>query len=374
MNAPVTRMQIPYLQLQHQNCPIKQQLLDAAAEVIDSSWYILGKKVEQFEEEYAAFSHVKYCRGVANGLDALILSLKALNIGAGDEVIVPSNTYIASWLAVSYTGAVPVPVEPRITSYNINPDLIEEKITSRTRAIMPVHLYGQACEMEAILKIAAKYKLAVVEDNAQAQGATYKDGITGSFGHVNATSFYPGKNLGALGDAGAVTSNDEELIRRVSMIRNYGSEKKYYNEVQGINSRLDELQAALLRVKLTHLEAWTKERLALARLFDERLKGVGDIIVPATAQYASHVYHIYMIRTARRDALQEHLQKQGVGTLIHYPLPPHLQKAYSDMNKKAGDYPIAELIAKTCLSLPLYPGLKTAEVDYICDAIRGFFR
>lgn len=374
MNAPVTRMQIPYLQLQHQNAPIKQQLLDAVSGVIDGSWYILGKKVETFEAAYAAFSHVKYCRGVANGLDALILSLKALNISEGDEVIVPSNTYIASWLAVSYTSATPVPVEPRITTYNINPDLIEEKITSRTRAIMPVHLYGQACEMEAIMKIAAKYNLSVVEDNAQAQGALYKDAITGSIGHINATSFYPGKNLGALGDAGAVTSNDEELIRKVTMLRNYGSEKKYYNEVQGINSRLDEMQAALLEVKLQHLDAWTKERLLLAKQFDERLKGVGDIIVPATAQYASHVYHIYMIRTARRDALQEHLQKQGVGTLIHYPLPPHLQKAYSELQRKAGDYPIAELIAKTCLSLPLYPGLTTAEVDYICESIRSFFR
>ncbi len=366
-------MQIPYLDLQRQHQAIKQELIKAATSVIDNGWFILGKELETFEKSYASFTQVKYCKGVANGLDALILSLKALNIGPGDEVIVPSNTYIASWLAVSYCGATPVPVEPRISTYNINPDLIESRINSKTKAIMPVHLYGQCCEMEAIMNIAKKFNIAVVEDNAQSQGATFKDTPTGSFGAVNATSFYPGKNIGALGDAGAVTSNNEKLINAIGMLRNYGSEKKYYNEVQGINSRLDEMQAAFLNIKLPHISSWNQERVDNAKRYQEQLKTVGDIILPAVAQYASHVYHIYMIRTARRDALQEHLNKNGVITLIHYPVPPHLQKAYTELSYKKGAFPLAEIIAKTCLSLPLYPGLKTDEIDYVCHTIKKFF-
>ena len=364
---------IPYLNLHLQHQPIKKDLLKAVEEVIDSGWYILGKQVEKFEEAYANYSNVKYCRGVANGLDALILSLKALNIGEGDEVIVPANTYIASWLAVSYTGATPIPVEPRISTYNINPDLIESKINSKTKAIMPVHLYGQCCEMETIMNIAKKFNIAVVEDNAQAQGAKFKEGCTGSFGILNATSFYPGKNIGALGDAGAITSNDENLVKTISILRNYGSEKKYFNEVQGINSRLDELQAALLSVKLKHAASWTNERIEIARRYTEQLRGVGDLILPAVAQYATHVYHIYLVRTARRDALQDFLNQNGVGTLIHYPIPPHLQKAYSTLKYSKGAFPLSEIISKTCLSLPLYPGLKNEEIDYICDTIKKFF-
>ncbi len=366
-------MEVQYLNLNPQNQPLKQALLSAAENVIDSSWYILGKQVELFESQYAKFSNVKYCNGVANGLDALILALRALNIGQGDEVIVPSNTYIASWMAISYVGATPIPVEPRITTYNINPDLIEAKITSRTKAIMPVHLYGQSCEMESILNIAKKFNISVIEDNAQAQGAKFKDQLTGSFGNINATSFYPGKNLGALGDAGAVTSNDNELMKAVRILRNYGSERKYHNETLGINSRLDELQAALLCVKLPHLTAWTNERIEKSKQYHHQLKGIGDLILPATAQYATHVYHIYMIRTARRDALQNYLNQHGVGTLIHYPIPPHLQQAYFALHYKKGSFPIAEVIAKTCLSLPLYPGLKEEEIDYVCYTIKKFF-
>ncbi len=366
-------MEVPYLNLNHQNLPLKQELLKATEKVIDSSWYILGKQVEQFEIEYAHFNHTNYCCGVANGLDALILSLKALNIGPGDEVIVPSNTYIATWLAVSYVGATPIPVEPRITTYNINPDLIEEKITSKTKAILPVHLYGQSCEMEAIVNIARKFNIAIIEDNAQAQGAKFKDLHTGSIGTINATSFYPGKNIGALGDAGAVTSNDENLIKKVRILRNYGSEKKYYNEVLGLNSRLDELQAAMLSVKLPHVAAWTQTRVECAKRYNNLLRGTGDLILPAVAQYATHVYHIYMIRTARRDGLMEYLNKHGIGTLIHYPVPPHLQNAYSPLNYKPGAFPLAEIIAKTCLSLPLYPGLKNEEIEYICNTIKKFF-
>jgi dTDP-4-amino-4,6-dideoxygalactose transaminase len=366
-------MQIPYLNLHPQQEAIKPALLRAAEAVIDSGWYILGKNLETFEEQYALFTGVKYCKGVANGLDALTLALRALNIGPGDEVIVPSNTYIASWLAVSNTGATPIPVEPRISTYNINPDLIEAKINSKTKAIMPVHLYGQCCEMEGILNIARKFNVAVVEDNAQAQGAKFKEVNTGSFGIVNATSFYPAKNMGALGDAGAVTSNNENLIKIISVLRNYGSEKKYHNEVQGMNSRLDEMQAAFLSVKLPHLASWNNERIVKAKHYHEQLKGVGDLILPAVARYATHVYHIFMVRTARRDALQEYLNKNGIGTLIHYPVPPHLQKAYSEFNYSKGSFPIAEIIAKTSLSLPLYPGLKNEEIDYVCDTIKKFF-
>ncbi len=366
-------MQIPYLKLHASNQAIKAELMKATESVIDSDWYVMGRHLEQFEVDYASFSGALYCKGVANGLDALILSLRALNIGAGDEVIVPSNTYIATWLAVSYVGAVPVPVEPRITTYNINPDIIEAHITPRTKAILPVHLYGQCCEMEAILSIAKRHGIAVIEDNAQAQGATYKDLITGSFGNINATSFYPAKNLGALGDAGAITTNDESLMQKVATLRNYGSEKKYYNEIKGINSRLDELQAAFLSVKLRYLKQQNSQRMLLAKLYQELLRGVGDIILPQQAQYASHVYHIFMIRTARRDVLQDYLKKNGVGTLIHYPVPPHLQKAYSELGFRTGAYPLSEIIAKTGLSLPLYPGLKNEEIDYVCATIKKFF-
>jgi dTDP-4-amino-4,6-dideoxygalactose transaminase len=274
---------------------------------------------------------------------------------------------------VSYVGATPVPVEPRITTYNINPDLIEAKINSHTKAIMPVHLYGQCCEMEGIMNIADKFRIAVVEDNAQSQGSTYKEGLAGSFGKLNTTSFYPAKNVGALGDAGAVTGNDEALMKTVGILRNYGSEKKYYNQMLGVNSRLDELQAALLSVKLPYVTEWNRERIALAKRYNEKLKGIGDMILPSVAQYATHVYHIYMIRTARRDALQEYLNKAGIGTLIHYPVPPHLQKAYEGLGFKQGDFPLAEIIAKTCLSLPLYPGLKEEDTDYVCDTIKKFF-
>jgi dTDP-4-amino-4,6-dideoxygalactose transaminase len=367
-------MQIPYLNLAYQHAPLRQELLQAVEKVIDSNHFILGSSLEKFEADYATRHKVKYCVGVGNGLDALILALKALGIGKGDEVIVPANTYIASWLAVSYNGADIVPVEPRISTYNINPDLVESRISKRTKAIMPVHLYGQACEMEAIMTIARKNNLVVVEDNAQAQDARYKDVFTGTFGTLNATSFYPGKNLGALGDAGAITGNDARLIDKVRMLRNYGSHKKYYNEALGVNSRMDEMQAALLSVKLKQLSSWTAQRIALAKNYDRQLKGVGDIILPSTALYATHVYHIYMVRTARRDALQDHLKEKGIGTLIHYPVPPHMQKAYEGLNYKPADFPVSGLIAKTCLSLPLYPGLKEEEQSYICDTIREFFR
>ena len=365
-------MTIPYLSFNKTNADIKHELLPTFEKFIDSGWYILGNSVKEFEKQYAAFSGTDYCIGVANGLDALILALKALNIGAGDEVIVPSNTYVASWLAVSYTGATPVPVECNINTYNIDPALIEAKITTSTKAIMPVHLYGQCCQMKEIMEIAAKHNLYVVEDNAQAQGATYDGKLAGSFGDINGTSFYPGKNLGAFGDAGGVTTNNPDWDKRVRMLRNYGSEKKYYNEEKGINSRLDELQAALLLVKLKQLTEWTKERVAIAKMYDEGLSGIQGLHLPVVADKCTHVYHIYNIRTSRRNELQEFMNSKGIGTIIHYPVPPHLQNAYKDLGLKKGDFPIAELIAETCLSIPLYPGLQDSEINYIIDTIRNF--
>ena len=365
---------IPFLSLKQVNAVYEAELYEAFREVMDSGWYIMGNKLKQFEQEYAAFNQTKYAIGVGNGLDALALSLKALNIGEGDEVIVPSNTYIASWLAVSYEHATPIMVEPRLETYNINPDLIEEKITSRTKAIMPVNLYGQAAELDKIEKIAQKYNLLVVEDNAQSQGAMCAGRLAGSYGDINGTSFYPGKNLGALGDAGAITTNDEALANKVISLRNYGSMKKYYNDEKGYNSRLDEMQAAFLSVKLKYLIQDNAARNQVAAWYTEILRGVGDIVLPVVTENCTSVYHVYMIRTQQRDALQEHLHKNGIGTVIHYPIPPHLQKAYQDLNYKKGAFPFAEEIAETCISLPMSPILTRSEVEQVAECIKDFFR
>lgn len=366
-------MKIPFLSFDYQNKIVEKELFESFRKFFDSKWYILGENVKKFEKEYARFNRVKCCVGVSNGLEALHLALKALNIGKGDEVIVPSNTYIASLLAVSYTGATPVLVEPNIQTCNIDPLRIEDAISPKTKVILPVHLYGQACEMDKIIAVAQKYNLNVVEDNAQSHGATYDGKLTGSFGQVNGTSFYPGKNLGALGDAGAVTTNNPEIAQRIRELRNYGSAKKYHNEEIGFNSRLDEVQAGFLSIKLKYLQQWTTERQKIARWYDEALTGVGDILLPSIAPKATHVFHLYVIRTTQRNLLQKYLEKQEVGTLIHYPIPPHLQKAYQFLGFKRGDFPIAEEIANTCLSLPLWPGMKETEVFYICDRIKNFF-
>lgn len=366
-------MKVPFLSFSPQNQVIRSQVLEAMAQVFDSQWYVLGESVKQFEAEYARFSTTAKCVGVANGLDALHLALRALEIQAGDEVIVPSNTYIATWLAISFVGATPVPVEPDPATFNLNPALLEAAITPHTRAIMPVHLYGQACEMTAIMEVAKRHNLYVIEDNAQAQGATYRGQITGSFGQINATSFYPGKNLGALGDAGAVTTNDALLAQKVSTLRNYGSQQKYYNEVIGHNSRLDELQAAVLSAKLPMLMTWTHQRQQIAALYQQQLSGISDLHLPVVAPEATHVYHLYVVRTSRRDELQQHLTRSSIGTLIHYPVPPHLQQAYSFMNFHRGDFPIAEALAETCLSLPMWPGMLEADVNAVCEGVKTFF-
>lgn len=353
--------------------PLREEIISAMSRVYDSNWFILGNELKSFEAEYSKFNETKYTIGVGNGLEALHLALLSLDIVPGDEILVPSNTYIASVLAISYTGAKPVFVEPRLDTYNINPQLIEEKITNQTKAILPVHLYGQCCEMDLIMEIARKKRLKVIEDNAQSQGARFKGKLTGSFGDANGTSFYPGKNLGALGDAGAITTNSEELYKKLSTLRNYGSQKKYHNEVIGYNSRLDELQAATLRIKLPHLATWNDERIKIAQTYISHLSNVEEIILPKTHPNATHVYHQFIIRTKKRDELQNYLKNQGIETLIHYPIPPHLQECYRDLGFKKGDFPIAEEIAESVLSLPIYPGLDEGSVKRVSEAIKDFF-
>lgn len=365
-------MNIPFLSFEPQHAPLREAMATAFGRVYDSYWYVLGEEVKQFEQEYAAFNQVANTVGVANGLDALVLALRVLGVGPGDEVIVPSNTYIATWLAVTQVGATPVPVEPDPATSNLDPARIAAAVTPRTRAVMPVHLYGQACRMTEIMALAAQHNLCVVEDNAQAQGAAFAGGLTGSFGHVNGTSFYPGKNLGALGDAGAVTTNDADLAHKVQVLRNYGSQQKYYNEVVGYNSRLDELQAALLRVKLPHLPEWTRQRQQVAAWYDQHLAGITDLRLPAVAEGATHVYHLYVVHTPQRAALQQHLTAQGIGSLIHYPVPPHLQQAYEALGFVPGSFPIAEELANTCLSLPMWPGMTESHVAAVAAAVRSF--
>jgi dTDP-4-amino-4,6-dideoxygalactose transaminase len=356
-------MKIPFLNFTQSHNIIKLEMQEAFQRVYESNWYIQGQELNQFEDEYATLNQCKYTVGVSNGLDALVLSLRALNIGIGDEVIVPSNTYIATVLAISHVGALPVFIEPRIETYNINPELIEIAITKRTKAIMPVHLYGQACEMDSIMTIAKENNLFVIEDNAQAHMSSYSGKLTGSFGDINGTSFYPGKNLGALGDAGAITTNNESLALKVKTLRNYGSSVKYYNEEIGYNNRLDELQAAFLRVKLNYLEEWTKKRKEIAKWYDELLCESKDLILPFTHKKADHVYHLYVVRTNKRDKLQKQLAYKGIQTMIHYPVPPHLQLAYKHLGYKEKDFPIAEEIAKTCLSLPIWPGMDKNSIQ-----------
>jgi dTDP-4-amino-4,6-dideoxygalactose transaminase len=363
-------MRIPFFSFSAMNADLGDAPEAAFRRFWEKEWYILGDEVLDFEIEYAHWSGAAHCVGVANGLDALILALKALNIGSGDEVIVPSNTYIATWLAVSHVGARPIPVEPDWTTCNLDPNRIEAAITPATRAILPVHLYGLACDMTSIMAIAERHGLWVIEDNAQAHGAMHAGIKTGAWGHVNATSFYPTKNLGALGDAGAITTNQERSAQSIRLLRNYGSEKKYYNQVIGYNSRLDELQAALLRLKLPFLSHWTKQRRQLAAAYLEGLKDVRDLILPPSNVEDEHVYHLFVVRTPRRDALATYLAEQGIGTMIHYPVPPHLQAAYHDLGYRKGAFPLAEQMADTCLSLPLYSGMHLERVGEVCEAIK----
>ena len=363
-------MNIPFLDLKAVNLAHADDLQAAFKRVLESGWYILGKEVEQFEQRFAAYCEAKHGIGVANGLDAIMLALKGYGIKAGDEVIVPSNTFIATWLAVSQCGATPVPVEPAEATYNLDPALVEAAITPRTRAIVAVHLYGQPADMDPLRALADKHGLKLVEDAAQAHGARYKGRRTGSLGDAAAFSFYPGKNLGALGDGGGIVTDDDALADIVRTYRNYGSQKKYHNLVQGFNSRLDELQAAFLSAKLATLDADNATRRAIAAEYDRSLGGIDGLVLPHVPEWAEPVWHLYVVRHPRRDALAARLAESGIGTIVHYPVAPHLQQAYAELGFKEGDFPIAEAIHREVLSLPIGPTMTTAQAADVARAVR----
>jgi dTDP-4-amino-4,6-dideoxygalactose transaminase len=339
---------------------LRTEIDAAVARVLESGWYLLGEEIKAFETEYAAYTGASYCIGVGNGLEALHLTLRAMDIGPGDEVLVPSNTYIATWLAVTQVGAIPVPVEPDENTYNMDSHRIDAAITPRTRAILPVHLYGQPADMAPILACAEKHGLKVLADGAQAHGARYRGKAIGGLGDATAWSFYPGKNLGAYGDAGAVTTNDPVIAERIRVLRNYGSRVKYVNEVQGYNSRLDEIQAAILRVKLRHMDAWNERRTKVAATYQAALSECG-LILPVVPPEMVPAWHLYVVRHPERDALQRDLQALGIQTLIHYPIPPHRQQAYAGLGWPAGSFPVAESMANSVLSLPIGPHLSADQ-------------
>ena len=366
-------MRIPFVSFKPMESELKKELNEAFNRVFENSWYIDGKEDEAFESAFAKFCGVKYCVGTGNGLDALVLPLRALGIGEGDEVIVPSNTYIATALAVTYVGAKPVFVEPIIDTFNINPDKIEEKITDNTKAIIPVHLYGQPCDMDKIMMIAKKHGLYVVEDCAQAHGATYKGKVVGSFGDAAGFSFYPGKNLGALGDAGATVTNNEELAKKIKALGNYGSDYKYHHIYKGYNTRLDELQAAFLSAKLPYMNKINEER---RRIADRYLAEIDNphIILPTVVDDVVPVWHIFGIRCKDRDVFEKYLNDNHISTNKHYPIPMHMQECYLDLGIKEGELPIAEEISATELSLPMYYGMTDEEIDYVIEKINGFVK
>lgn len=357
-------MTIPFLDLKAINLRHRDYFHQALDQVLDSGWLVLGNQTTQFENEFANYCGTKFAVGVANGLEALSLVLRAWDIGPGDEVIVPSNTYIATWLAVTHTGATPIPVEPRQLTFNINPELIEQAITSKTKAIIPVHLYGQVAEMDAINAIAKKYNLKVLEDGAQAQGAIYNNIRVGALGDAAGISLYPGKNLGALGDAGIITTSDPLLAEKLRSLRNYGSQIKYKNELIGFNSRLDELQSAFLRIKLNYLDADNTRRREISRMYQQGLSD-SNLGLPHEINESHSVWHLYVVTHPQRDLLSERLKELGVGTLIHYPIAPHLQDAYASMNLKEGTFPIAEKMHRTVLSLPISPVMSNEDVQKV---------
>lgn len=363
-------MKIPFLNLGAAYRELKPEIDAAVARVLHSGWYILGPEVEAFEAEWAEYCEAKHAVGLANGLDALILALHALDVGLGDEVIVPSNTYIATWLAVSAVGATPVPVEPDPVTHNIDPTRIAQAITPQTKVLLPVHLYGQPADMDPILALAREHGIAVVEDAAQAHGARYKGRRIGAHGDIVCWSFYPGKNLGALGDGGAITTNCADLADRIRVLRNYGSRVKYMNEVQGVNSRLDPIQAAVLRAKLPHLDAWTDRRRAIAATYSEGLRDSG-LILPHVPDWSNPVWHLYVLRSPDRDGLQKRLAEAGVGTLIHYPIPPHMQDAYAELGLAPDALPTARDLAREVLSLPMGPQLPLVNVARVVEAVRA---
>lgn len=365
-------MKVPFSTFEHMHNEIRNNLNQAYNKVLDNSWFIRGDECKKFEEEYAEYCGVKYCVGVASGLDSLILILRAMDIGIGDEVIVPSNTYIATALAITYVGAKPVFVEPVIETFNIDVNKIEEKITKNTKAIIAVHLYGRTADMDSINILAKKYNLKVIEDAAQAHGAKYKGQRAGSLGDAAGFSFYPGKNLGALGDAGCVTTNDKTIADKVRILGNYGSDYKYHNVYKGVNSRLDEMQASFLRVKLLYLDKWNEDRRNTAKKY---LHGITNPLIKLplpTSEMYEQIYHLFVIRCERRDELEKYLSQNGVGTLKHYPIPMHEQECYKDLCIKHGELPIAEEISRTVLSIPMYYGITEQEINYVINTINKF--
>jgi dTDP-4-amino-4,6-dideoxygalactose transaminase len=362
---------IPFLDLRAAYHELSPKIDEAIHRVLESGWYLLGKELEAFEQEFAAYTESRFAVGLGNGLEALVLALKAVGVVAGDEVIVPANTYIATWLAVSSLGATPVPVEPLQRVWNINPDRIEEAITTKTKVILPVHLYGQPADLLPIKEIATRRGLYLIEDAAQAHGAYYQNQRIGAHGDIVCWSFYPGKNLGCLGDGGAITTNQAELAEKVKILRNYGSRVKYYNEVKGHNSRLDEIQAAVLRVKLPHLDDWNQRRTTIANYYLEGLAGT-SIQLPEVISGVVPAWHLFVVEHPKRDALQKFLQENGVQTLIHYPVPPHQSDAYAEMNFSREAFPITAKAARTHLSLPIGPHMSRQEAEQVVALCRQF--
>lgn len=368
-------MRVPFLDLVPQYLQIKKDMFAAFKATMQRGDFILGKEVIEFEKAFASFNRRKFCVGINSGTDALFLGLLSLGIGPGDEVIVPAFTYIATSLAVTYTGAKPVFVDIDEKTYNIDVNKIEGALTKRTKAVIPVHLYGQPADMNPIIRLARKYKLKVIEDTAQAHGAKYKAAknkwqVAGSFGDIGCFSFYPTKNLGAFGDGGAIATDNKEVYKKMLMLRDYGRRSRYEHVSIGYNSRLDTLQAAVLKLKLKHLEEWNQMRRNNAERYTELLKGIGEVITPFEADYSHHVYHIYAVRVKNRDRVIEELKRKGVGVLIHYPIPIHLQKVYATLGYKKRDFPIAKKISDEIISLPMYPHLEVKKLEYVASALK----
>lgn len=363
-------MKVPFSILERQYKMYQKKYEAKALEILRKGWYILGEETEKFEEEYAKYTGTKYALGIDNGLNALVLAFRALNIGQGDEVIVQGNTFIATVMGITINGATPIFVEPD-EYYNIDIEKIEEKITERTKAICVVHLYGQATRMDKILELCKKYNLKLVEDCAQAHGAEFNEQKIGSFGDIGCFSFYPGKNLGCFGDGGAITTNNEEIYKKIKILRSYGSEKKYHHIEVGYNARLDELQAGLLRIKLSHLSELTDERKEIAEQYLKEIKNP-RVQLPKVRENCSHVWHLFVVRVENRDKFQKYLEENGIGTVIHYPIPPHLSKAYENLGYKVGDYPITEGYSNTIVSLPLYNGMTSEEINYVIKKINEY--
>ena len=366
-------MHVPFYSLTETHEQIKENIFSEIRSVIESGRFILGDKLKTFEEEFSSYTDVRYCSGVGSGLDAITISLLALGIKKGDEVIVSSHTFIATIQAIINTGADPVLIDTNPLTFNIDTKKVEAKITSRTKAILAVHMYGNPCDMIEIVSIADKYSLSIVEDFAQAVGAVHNRKKVGSIGMINATSFYPTKNLGAMGDAGGITTNIADLDRRVKAIRNYGSVEKYIHDSEGMNSRMDEIQSAILSVKLKYLDEWNRERNQIASIYTSHLSEIKDIYIPVSEPDSERVHHLYIIKTERRDQLKHFLKIHGIDTMIHYPVPVHLQKALSSLQHQKGSFPVSEEISLTCLSLPLYNGMEKAKIDYVIQKIKDFY-